>query len=75
MFNTKNLVWAHYGYEAKVIHGFYTPSPITQSMDKRHWLLALSEQISQCNGYGEIIDLLSDIESMITNIQFLMKKD
>jgi len=48
MFNIKNLVWAIYDDAAKMIHGWFTPPPVRQPNDKRHWLQVFADKIARC---------------------------
>jgi len=65
MFNTKNLVWAIYNDAAKIIHGFFTPPPVTQSNGKRHWLKVLADKIADCKNYDEVKGFLVDVEGIL----------
>jgi len=74
MFNTKNLVWAIYDDAAKMIHGWFTPPPVTQPDDKRHWLQVFADKIADCKNYDEIKEFLTDIEGMLAGDSKSMAK-
>jgi hypothetical protein len=74
MFNTKNLVWAMYGDTTKAIHGWFTPPPVTQPNDKRHWLQVFSDGIAGCKNYDEVKEFLADIEGMLAGDSKSMAK-
>jgi hypothetical protein len=74
MFNTKNLVWAIYDDAAKMTHGWFTPPPVTQPNDKRHWLQVFANKISDCNNYDEIKEFLTDVEGMLAGDSKSMAK-
>lgn len=74
MFNTKNLVWAIYDDAAKMTHGWFTPPPITQSNDKRHWFQVFADKIADCKNYDEIKEFLSDVEGMLNGDSKSMTK-
>ena len=74
MFNTKNLVWAMYGDATKAIHGWFTPPPVTQPNDKRHWLQVFADKIADCKNYDEIKEFLTDVEGMLAGDSKSMAK-
>ena len=63
-----------YGDAAKMIHGWFTPPPVTQPNDKRHWLQVFADGIADCKNYDEIKEFLSDVEGMLNGDSKSMAK-
>lgn len=67
MFNTKNLVWAIYGDQAKVVHGWF-------AQRSQNWLQELAQGIARVEDYDGIKEFLISVEGVINGDTEAMAK-
>lgn len=67
MFNTKNLVWAIYGDQAKVVHGWF-------AQKSQNWLQGLAQGVARCEDYDGVKEFLISVEGVINGDTEAMAK-
>lgn len=68
MFNTKNLIWAIYGDDAMVVHGWFLSQPLTKESDKReNWFHVFIEDMAQNENFDDIKKFLINVEGVVNS--------